>query len=186
MRRLDAQILHELHIRYAAAPSSHPIQATRCSARSRCYSYPNFLSPRYRPAEISERTSSPSVSTSQHAKRSTGHARAQIERSADRTRSCCLWRRSLKIAPVARLASPAKPAPSSCSPLVSPETGRRRRLCSAKIYLASWRLSADTGANERRSKVIDRRFYDTFGRRGLAGIWRAQAEIGRASCRERV
>jgi hypothetical protein len=28
-----------------------------------------------------------------------------------------------------------------------------------KIYLASWRHSADTGANARRSKVIDGRIY---------------------------
>jgi hypothetical protein len=38
----------------------------------------------------------------------------------------------------------------------------RDPLCKAKSYQASWRLSADTGANGRRSKVIARRFYDTF------------------------
>src|SRR5882724_6459837 len=67
---------------------------------------------------------------------------------------------------------------ASCfSPVpVSPVTGPRRRLCSAKIYLASWRLSADTGANGRRSKVIAGRFYDTSERCGLADFWRAQVQ----------
>ena len=36
----------------------------------------------------------------------------------------------------------------------------RDPLCKAKSYQASWRLSADTGANGRRSKVIAGRFYD--------------------------
>src|SRR6266403_5012077 len=87
----------------------------------------------------------------------------QVERSADRTRDCCL-----SADPSDRPGNspqPAKRATSlSCFSPASPETGPRRRLCSAKSYLASWRLSAHTGANERRSKVIAGRFYDASGR----------------------
>jgi hypothetical protein len=40
------------------------------------------------------------------------------------------------------------------------EADRRSRSRMVKIYLASWRLSADTAANACGSKVIGRRFYD--------------------------
>jgi hypothetical protein len=39
-----------------------------------------------------------------------------------------------------------------------------------KIHLASWRHSADTGANARRSKVIGGRFYDACFASGLGFV----------------
>ena len=110
------------------------------------------------PPDIDERKPSP-LSTSHQAKCSNAHVRSKIERSADRLHDCRHWTDYSEIVPVARAAAERAIVFSLLSP-VSAETGARRRLCSAKIYLVSWRLSAHTAANGCRSKVIAGRFYD--------------------------
>ena len=56
------------------------------------------------------------------------------------------------------------PVSRCAASLTRMSTGRRRRPNGMKVYLASWRHSADTATNACRSKVIAGRFYDAAAR----------------------
>ena len=56
------------------------------------------------------------------------------------------------------------------SSLPKPSTPSSDMIRNVKIHLASWRHSADTGANAYRSKVIGGRFYDACFASGLGFV----------------